>query len=1036
MPLPTTLVDIPVATGIDEHTDRRLSVRMRSLLNARVLHTGAIEKRAGTACIALTNTRFDATTPPTPEGLIAYGGELLRAGKGQLDTYWPNGSTSDWILKDRYPSILAKRVSVSPFGQFDCDLAYCDGYLVVVYLSRSEAGTDQICADVVNVETGAHIFSRHVIASETAGTITNPKVATVGSRVVIGYRKTTTLLLDSLNLSTMTWVGATFALAGLVTVDVGDGRWDLTGTPTEAIVVVETELGSNRVKLARYNPATLVIVTTITTLSGVSTTGHTALCVHYGYYTGRVHVGLGVDDTSNTLVKVLALSADLTTVHYGPTTAIAEATGGTVFNVGIVDTDTQNVWVGATYRTGTTGTARIRSNAVGSSGSVIHSTTDGPRVERAVLISKPWIIGLTDPRVHAAVINDHSTHGTGFVVDFGQYTENVKRMAATFAPRQMGNQNGATLASVIANRRGISSLSGTGRSGDYVYASFLSGGEPDLPYRRSVEALRVKVTNVGVMAVDTGRALVLAGGCPSIYDRQQVSELGFAYEPDERALTLTGSTTGGGHLTLLKQYNVRLVYSWTDALGDTHRSAPSNAISATLAGTENTLTLAGIPSLHLTNRVESSSAAAVLIEVYSTEGDGEVFYLNKTLVSTVGGVDQSTTLTQADSTLRRGRILYSTSGQLDHVIPPSSAIVHMHQGAVILGGCDTDAVWISLPVVEGDGLSFNDGLVIPPFEGGEITSLMTLDDVLVTAKADSIWIVQGGLPGENGLPTPAPPRRLESDVGCTQARGVRNAGTEGVLFPTTAGYAMLKRDFSVVLVGKPIETTLGTSPTDATPQTITSAVAMPSESIVRLTYGQFAVNYDYLNGNSQQPFWTVNSYLDATVSEGSAIKAIVGACLWQGRWTYVNADGKVFQESLTTWKDTATGHTSRFVSMAGTSHPINVSGIAGWQRTRRLHVVFNAFSDAVEFTFGPLFEDASPSVLEDVTFSIPVTASSANLEREKHIGQQKSRSFAVSFSDAASLAGTTTGRGIAIAGFVVEAGTKKGTSKLAAASRG
>lgn len=1019
--LKTQLLDIPVATGIDEKTDRRVVARMRELVNCRVLKTGAVAKRAGTRCIAPYNERFAGGTPPTPELLATFGDELVRLGAGELDSYL-SLDASDHVARGRYPATLVRRTPVSPFGQYDSDVAAVGDYRVVVYLSRNELGNDLLCADVIHAETGARLQTREMVFTVSAGQIANCKVVGVGDTAAIaGVRAGTNIYFAAFDLATVTWTTNINLITNCAAATTADGKWDMCSAAGGVAVVAEDSGGPG-------GPVNVYLIDTALTITAsralsAATTGHTALAIENAEADGYFLVGLGYD-ASGATVDVVIVTSDLSSEQSGPDGAIDEA-DSLPTNITFVRMAPATYAVVATLRLASgINPSRLHWNFHDDFGVMAIAANATPKIKALALISRAWEDG---GRLRAAAVNAHTTHGTGVIVDLGTTATRARRIESIFAPRQMSAQAGSSIFG--ANyRRSWSSLSSVpvDGSGSRLFA-FMTEGASSLAYHRKVE---IGTTGSGVSTADTGRSCAIGGGVPSIYDRQRAAECGFLHEPE--APTLSASIGLLGQLTLLTSYSVRLVYAWTDANGDTHRSAPSAAAQVTLSGSNNQVGVSVIESLHLTNRVYALGDAPVLIEVYRTEGNGSIFYLDTALTSTVNGASQTTTLQQPDSTLRSGLRLYTTGNVLDHVIPPSGGVVHAHQGAVVLGDTDDGRVWISFPVVEGDGLAWSDELVLPPFEGGPVTAFASLDDTLVIFKADSIWIVSGTLPGENGLPIPSVPRRLQSDIGCTQPRSIVNI-PDGVLFMSRAGYALLDRGFGVSPVGKQVEDMLATSATSEEAATITSAVAMPSESVARVTFGQNAANYDYYNGNSQQPFWTKNVYEDPTAEDVSV--DIASACLWRGRWTYINFEGRIFQEALDTWRDEGPADSYRFVSMTGKTQPINVAGVGGFQRCRRLRTLFQSHGDAVDFTFGLLFEDEDPAVEEVRAFTV-IAGEAVNLQREKHIGRQKSRSFCVTFRDDEAADGTVTGRGVDLVGFQAELGVKKGTAKLPATSRG
>lgn len=76
-------------------------------------------------------------------------------------------------------------------------------------------------------------------------------------------------------------------------------------------------------------------------------------------------------------------------------------------------------------------------------------------------------------------------------------------------------------------------------------------------------------------SVEVGRSLVVAGGCPSVYDGSQTVEVGFPWKPEIVSAVAETNEALSGPGNVIGWYQYMVCYRWVDAQGQTHRSAPA-----------------------------------------------------------------------------------------------------------------------------------------------------------------------------------------------------------------------------------------------------------------------------------------------------------------------------------------------------------------------------------------------------------------------------------------------------------------------------
>ena len=137
----------------------------------------------------------------------------------------------------------------------------------------------------------------------------------------------------------------------------------------------------------------------------------------------------------------------------------------------------------------------------------------------------------------------------------------------------------------------------------------------------------------------------------------------------------------------------KAIYTWTDAQGNIHRSAPSAQlqVQSTAANTSFTNASIAVPTLSLTDK----GASTVNIELYKTAVDGTTFYHATTVDNFTSprpndeGADWVVIYdAMSDTDLQSQEFLYTTGGILDNIPAVSNSAVASFKNRLFIGGLE------------------------------------------------------------------------------------------------------------------------------------------------------------------------------------------------------------------------------------------------------------------------------------------------------------------------------------------------------------
>lgn len=299
--------------------------------------------------------------------------------------------------------------------------------------------------------------------------------------------------------------------------------------------------------------------------------------------------------------------------------------------------------------------------------------------------------------------------------------------------------------------------------------------------------------------------LHVTGGYLAMYDGAEFAEHNFFQYPLQVALTNLGAGSIGAGT-----YYYCATYVWQDASGQIHESAPSNPIQITLSVSSQVKV--DVATLKLTNKKSDT-----YITIYRSN-DGVLFYKlaggigsllrNRKTVNTISHTDNT-----SQANIISNPLLYTVGGELANSSAPACSYVATYKRRLIVAPTeDMNSFWFSKDIIPGIAgaigtpVNFASEFVKSVNErGGPLTGLVQLDDKLLIFKKDTISVMTGEGPANNGLQDDfTTPQIIVSDTGCLYGRSLVIMPL-GVMFQSPKGFYLCDRSISVSYIGAPAE---------------------------------------------------------------------------------------------------------------------------------------------------------------------------------------------------------------------------------------
>lgn len=515
---------------------------------------------------------------------------------------------------------------------------------------------------------------------------------------------------------------------------------------------------------------------------------------------------------------------------------------------------------------------------------------------------------------------------------------------------------------------------------------------------------RYKITLGGsssMISAEVGKNLHIAGSILYMYDGDSVVEHGFLQTPEANAAPAALATGAALKLVQSASYGYAYVYSWTDAKGNKHRSAPYFlTVSTPASGSDNIRVTHSVTALTFTSKTD------VRVEIYRTVASGSTYYLVTTpsasnvVVANSQGAFAAFVDDVADAAITDNEILYTAGGVLDATSAEPCKSLTSYKTRLITLNAEGNSLQYSKKIVAGAPVEFNDAFLIPvDTEGGKGVSVATMDDYLVIFKERGIQVTSGEGPNELGEQDDfRSPQTITADVGCSDPASVVSTPM-GLMFKSEKGIYLLRRNLSVEYVGDKVESYNANS--------ITSAVLLPNTNQVRFTTdGGVALVYDYYHGR-----WSVFTNISA-----------VDATIYNDRYTYLKSDGTVLYENSSSFSDNGS-----YIVMKIVTAWMQLAGIQGYQRVYNVQALGDYKSaHQLNVSFGYDFS-STWAYTGTRTFS-----ASGVYQTEFCPTRQKCQAIRVKIVDS-----ETTGdnEGFSLSNFALEVGIKSGLNKNTTAVR-
>lgn len=996
MALQKQLVPIPFGAMDAGKTDPKLlpTGALTLVENMRSGRDGELEKRYGMTSVA---AGASSGTISSASSLSSLGGEILLETPTTLysratanGTWYSRGASSQ-------AAVTVKGVAAGDRRHQTVSCAYLSGYVLSAW---HDPGNGGIYYSVVDQATGAILVPETLVANRSAATLHSPKVVTIGSSFHIYYAEifvggsatASRIFVNRVQVATPT----TLSAQTTVCVDGRVAGANATYLPFDVIVPASPNNDRVVVVYARESGGTQ----------------------YFGFaYLDESLASVGTGST--TAANILAIGCMPSPSGAANYIAVAHDAGGT-YSMRVYDLNFgSGVALVATIRTSAeiAYTRNVTGYYTGSAYQVFWQVYRDLNDYTSPVTTSCGLWSGTGAGTGAlwipnAQLTGHAfTLGGSWYLPIGYYMKSPSYQGSYFivdtskniVAKYLNGEGGASWDAVPYYSTG---LSGAGASGTLFCTSQLSrisaisstsaalpslrlNNIADLGFQACYAEFSIAPTRTGAPRVINDQ-LAVPGGTMRAYESSTLSELGFHAFPETPSVLASG---GGSVDAGVHQYC--LVWSWRDALGNAHRSAPSVPVSITISNPNNTVTVRW-QELNLTNK------QSVLLEIYRTTAGGTAFYrlpsptpdqsINTALVVPAGYY----TDTVADSSITSQPLLYTTGGVLENDGPPAARSCCVAGNRLWLFGLDDPhMVWFSKEAVGGEGIAFSAAQVIRADDDlGVFTCGAALDDKVILFKDRGMYVVYGEGPDDTGNGSYSTPQALPLKVGTDNPKSVLET-PQGIFFSYEGTIYCLSRGLDVTPIGLPVVDYTASA-------TIVGAVAWPEEHEARFyTSGGRTLVY---NWDSQ--LWTTFTG-----------QAASGATRWGDDICFVSTTGIVWKDDTTKYYD---GSATAIVSKATTGW-INLAGLQGYQRLYTIQVL-GEYKAAHSLKVSIWYDYATGTASE--TWTKAVSAGPQRLEIKP--SRQKCSAFQLQVEDVYAAAST---EGFRLTGVTCVVGMKQGRGR-------
>ena len=535
--------------------------------------------------------------------------------------------------------------------------------------------------------------------------------------------------------------------------------------------------------------------------------------------------------------------------------------------------------------------------------------------------------------------------------------------------------------------------------------------------------------------LEIGGDLHLTSSPLMMFDGNAPVEHGFYYYPDDIGLT---QAAGAGFMTV-QQYFYCAVFTWADAAGNVHKSAPSVPVGITVSANNTTVTINLMPYYFSYKGSgplgQNWSPNNVSIEIYRWSTAQQTYYMVTSptapfVLTSIGNV----AIWQdgmADSSILGNKILYTTGGEVENSPAPSTSITALYKSRMMAVDSENpNTIYYSKQVIQGTPVEFSDlfTIYVAPTIGaqgstGNITAMSSLDDKLIIFKKDAIYYIVGNGPDVTGANNDfSDPIFISSTVGCANQQSIVQQ-PNGLMFQSDKGIWLLGRDLSTQYIGAPVE--------QYNSSLVLGALAIPGTNQVRFTLdGGVTLVYDYFFDQ-----WCTFNGIPG-----------IASTLFGGFHTFADKYNGIYQEAPGTYTDGANP-----VLLSFTTAWMHVAGIEGFERayffyllgqwvsphTLTVSVAFDyalTASQSVTITPTNIAPGINTSYGSDPYYGSQNTYGQNNLLEQWRVflANQKCQAFQLTVSENFLNSGQTPGAGLTLSALNLVVGTKKGYVPLSA----
>lgn len=973
-------IQIPISFngGIDTKTDDKqvLATKLLELENGIFSKKGALSKRRGYDILRSTILE-DSTSITAATGVSTFKDQLVLFTGKKLYNYIE--ASTAWSLKGTTTSVVNSNRSIirNNYQQTDVDYAYNSG--ISVYAWKDSSGGCRF--SVMDEVSGVMVQSNQLLSN----TAQKPRVIGLGRYIFVMYIDGTAIKLRTIQLTTPHLISAAI---------------DLTTSVNGTDKIYDAQLIGNRI-LVGYNhnavggSIALFYITASKVVSGE-------------VFSPTQQATGGISLTGDSASNVWMSWSDGTDVKYSIWTYNLDVDGGggpTVLDPTVIESlsAVRNI---TSMATDTSTVTFLYEKDNGAPGNYIKKNTG----TSAGVVGTPTVfarsVGLASKffsyngEYYFTAVHSSSLQSTYFVYSLSE--DLVTKMS-------QDTGGGYTVSSILPTPV-------QKETGKFIIPN-LKKGIIETQDGTAFTSLGVNSTTVdftflsNFITTELGNNLQVVGGVLQSYDGVTVNEAGFSVFPE--GVTSTPVSVGTGNIPD-GVYQYAVVYAWTDNQGQIHRSAPSIGLEVTVSGGPSNIQLT-IPTLRITKKEN------VFIEVYRTEIASTIFYKltsNTALLLNDKTVDSVTyTDSKTDAQIISGELLYTNSGELDNIAPPSASSISNWKNRIVLKSTEEDNLLLFSKIrQDGKPVEFSDQLTISVDpRGGDITTTGVLDDKLVIFKRSSIHMQVGDGPNNLGEQSDfGLPQLITSDAGCVDVNSVVETPV-GLMFKSEKGIYLLDRSLNAKYIGAEVE--------KYNDNRITSAKLVPDTNQIRFTTESgLCLVYDYFYNQ-----WSTFTNHEA-----------VGATLYSGKYCFIKSNGKVYKENETSFKDGA-----QRIKMKIVTSWMNVAELQGFQRFYKLLLLGTYKSKhRLKVKFGYNF---NTSFTEEVEIDIQDTIDPTTYGEDSPCGaelvyggefplyqwrvfpkKQKCQSFRISIED---IMDDVFDESFSLSNIRLEVGTKQGSNK-------